>query len=909
VHVRRGQDAGSLEPFDLVRVVDADADPDLADRAQAGTLLRLPDGSDLAEPFVYHSRAHRLLVLVVPSPARHRELDARRELLNALDALESVPAYAFDFRVVVDAAGLRAVLTKRLSGPPPLIQDVYDDELDELPAGPALSDELLSHLATDLVDDAEAASLEEVQDLDSDPSVEELDDDLEDTQPSPESSEDTQLGSESSEDTQLGSESSEDTQPDRESSEDTQLGSESSEDTQPDRESSEDTQPDPEDTQPAASDERRPPSADASYEDVPEGAVEFMEDAEGVEDDPEEDRGDADEAEDVQEAEEVEEIQDVFDVEELFDEEPLADPQPGPLVQSFLADGPDYALVDADWVTAYQDDDDEEDAVTLDESDLVPVAESYSTVAELPLALPSNVAVPRDFATDPRRLRAGLFGGRVWLFAKTRAGVFEGNNVDAAVQYASVGGRSVVLVALADLSADRTEAVRLAADLASPAPRTLLGALARDFVMSVALFHDGPDPVRCLELRSPREDNVARLLARPTSPSMGAVDAATAIARALEAPPPLDSTEHPFQVRRVGGSATEIRSEVRGVARWLEPSRRDRVRQGLGVPEPVIQRVSEAVLADALKVGIALPPALMQWAVSRGLAASPAEIVEQQLASFLAQTSEPDRGGLTDADVASNWNALRGAAAAFGVPIPPAVDEVLRAMDADDLARDPSALEGLNVAALLELTRHANHRSVSSIELLRRDASLHAEAVGMALRDMRRDEVVALVPALKRAGEAVVPALLATLAAKKTFVRQAAALTLAALQADEAVPGLLHLVGTETTTLWEEFARSLAGFGEVALATVVDAIHEGSVPRERGALVLAYLAKGGFASGVEELARHPDPVVAAVAASVPARLPTVERHLREFYDATATPTGPREFGTKLFRALHPETVG
>jgi hypothetical protein len=390
---------------------------------------------------------------------------------------------------------------------------------------------------------------------------------------------------------------------------------------------------------------------------------------------------------------------------------------------------------------------------------------------------------------------------------------------------------------------------------------------------------------------------------------MGAVDAATAIARALAAPPPLDSTEHPFQARRVGGSVTELRAEIRSVARWLEPSRRDRVRQGLGVPEPVIQQVSEGVVKDALEVGIALPPTLMRWAVSRGLAESPAEVVERQLLAFLALTSGPERGGLTDADVASNWNALRGAAAAFTVPIAAEVEEVLQAMDADDLTRDPGALEGLNVAALLELTRHANHRSVSSIELLQRDAALHADAVGLALRDMRRDEVIALVPALKRAGEAVVPALLATLSAKKTFVRQAAALTLAALQAEEAIPGLLRLVGAETTTLWEEFARSLAGFGEVALAAVVEAIQQGSVPRDRAALVLAYLAKGGFASGVEELAGHPDAIVAAVAASVPTRLPTVERHLREFYDANATPTGPREFGTKLFRALHPETVG
>ncbi|MCB9630000.1 MAG: hypothetical protein H6725_21715, partial [Sandaracinaceae bacterium] len=588
----------------------------------------------------------------------------------------------------------------------------------------------------------------------------------------------------------------------------------------------------------------------------------------------------------------------------LLDEEPAAQPE----VHSFLDDAPQYALVDADWVTAYQEDDDPDEALLLDESDLVVVPESYSTVVELDPVLPPPVAVPRDFATDPRRLRAGLFSGSVWLFAKTRPGVFAGQAIDAAVQFAQVGGRSIVLVALADLQADRTEAVRLAAELAAPAPRALLGALAKDFTLNVAFFHDGPAPVRCVQLRSPREQNVARLLARPTVPALDAVDAPTAIARALAAPPPLDSTEHPFQPHRTGSSAVELRAEIRNVARWLEPSRRDRVRQGMGVPEPAIHDVCEAVLRDALAVGIALPPTLMQWGVSRDIATSPAEIVAQQLEAFLALTSEPDRGGLRDTDVASNWNALRGAAAAFAVPIPPAVDEVLRAMDTEGVARDPEALESLNVAALLELTRHAAHRCGSALELLRRDPQLHADAVGMALRDMRRDDVVVLVPALKRAGEAVVPMLLETLSAKKTFVRQAAALTLSALQAEEAVPVLLRLVAKENTTLWEEFARALAAFGEVALASVLEAVRADALPTERAALVLAYLSKGGFASPVEDLAQDPDPKVSAVARGVPLRLPTVDRHLREFYDPTETPTGPREFGQKLYRALHPQSV-
>lgn len=879
MHVRRALDSESLEPFDLVRVVDADGDPELAGMALSGTLHRLADGTDLAETFVYHSRAAQALVLVVPAAVRHREVSARHELMDQLETLPDVPEYAFDFRVVMDAAGLRAALTRRRpTRPPPLIESVSDDELDELPeTSPELTPELLSHLATDVVDDAEAATLEEVEELPADAGVEELPDasDVsEDTHPSPVNSGDTHPSP------GAAVAASEDTHPITASDDDISEV-DASED------ASEDTHPIP------ASDDDIS-EVDASEVELHTSAGvgvpgrETSEDQTGV--------PGSETSEDTHQVVEAEAVQ-------------LVEEDPGARGQSLL-DGTsgEFALVDADWVTTYTEDiEDDAEAVTLDDDDLVAVPESYSTLTELPRELPAGVAPPADFERDARRLRAGLFKGRVWLFARTRPGIFERDGIDVAVQHAAVGGRSVAFVSLGDLTADRSETLRLATDLGSPSPRALFAALSKDFVISVAFFHEGRAPVRCVTLRSAREANVARILALPTAPAEGAVDAETAVARALAAPPPLDSTEHPFQVRRAGATAGELRTEVRNVARWLEPTRRDRVRLGLGVPEPVIQHVCEAVYADAVRKGIALPPALMLWAVSRGLAESPAEIVSKQLTSFLALASEPDRGGLRDGDVVSNWNALRGAASAFAVELPPAIAEVLRAMDSEDEARDPGALEALNVAALLELLRHANHRSGAAIELLRRDPALHADAVGVALRDMRREEVVILVPALARAGDPMVPALLETLAAKKTFVRQAAALTLASLQAEDAIPGLLALVAKESTSLWEEFARALAAFGELAEAALVDAITQDAIPDDRAALVLAYLAKGGFAGSVEELTRSPNLRVAVVASSVGPRMPVVEQHLREFYDASTTPTGPREFGKKLFRALHPDS--
>ena len=79
------------------------------------------------------------------------------------------------------------------------------------------------------------------------------------------------------------------------------------------------------------------------------------------------------------------------------------------------------------------------------------------------------------------------------------------------------------------------DTLRLATDLGSPSPRALFAALSKDFVISVAFFHGGRVPVRCITLRSAREANVARILALPTAPAADAVDAETAaaVARAV----------------------------------------------------------------------------------------------------------------------------------------------------------------------------------------------------------------------------------------------------------------------------------------------------------------------------------------------------------------------------------------
>ncbi len=104
-------------------------------------------------------------------------------------------------------------------------------------------------------------------------------------------------------------------------------------------------------------------------------------------------------------------------------------------------------------------------------------------------------------------------------------------------------------------------------------------------------------------------------------------------------------------------------------------------------------------------------------------------------------------------------------------------------------------------------------------------------------------------------GEAAAGALIDTLTARKTFVRQAAALCLGELQMRRAVRPLVQLLVEEPTDVWEEVARVLSSFGtslERALKRVTDV--DGAEPRI--AYLLAHVRLNGHAALVDKLAAN-----------------------------------------------------
>ncbi|MBK9031812.1 MAG: hypothetical protein IPL61_10885 [Myxococcales bacterium] len=101
-------------------VIDAVADPDLAQRLMAGEPINRiagPDGSEVVvtTPVVFHDPAAEVFVVVASASDRHRELELRAQTFTELaaDRTAAVPAYVRDFGLVFGAAGLTALLEAR----------------------------------------------------------------------------------------------------------------------------------------------------------------------------------------------------------------------------------------------------------------------------------------------------------------------------------------------------------------------------------------------------------------------------------------------------------------------------------------------------------------------------------------------------------------------------------------------------------------------------------------------------------------------------------------------------------------------------------------------------------------------------------------------------------------------------
>lgn len=851
----------------LVQVYDrlnVGTDPHLRDSAIAGALHRFEGGEALAVPFVYHDPQLRKLALVVPEMLRHQEHELRSKLLADLaeDRESPIPSYVAEARTVVGISNLGAYLESKHSG-------IARREFEHREAD-------LKRRETELHRrDAEV-----------------------------------QLGREKLEESKANIAVRMDALTQREG----RLHSRAEEVTRR------------EDELRLYSEELDAARADLGMrEQELESRMEMLHEREedlasrsGSEKLPEEPKSAGDsEAVQIVDADEVDELLDDDEIEELDEVEPLERLETSPgehvedlakaveLVGESLDRAEDEAIAD-DVEEIVDDVDDLEEvrevedvtglhAIVDEDETIEPLRSSPTQVSALKRArteppprfrsdeatgLTPSVAPPPDFF-EPRGAEAiaAVHDGAVRVFAKLRAereGCFaEGREPDLLVQLVVVEECPVVLLTLVEtVEEGRPHVVRVPVDPKSEDGRAILEALRRRFSARVVLFTTAGTYLRAVDASGPRETNMLRILDRVGKMrTAAAVEVSTATDRILSAPPPTSAKGHPFSAddeRPETMTAAEAKAALDAIESWSSHDKMDHAILVLSIPSDQVDSATRHVLDQAVAYGLPLSGRLQERAVALGVADDPAALVTAQIEAFSKTTLPSDRSGLSPEAVAAGWEALLESAAEAEVALDASTHElawkqirIVRGGDSKDI--DPKKLPEMGIPELVMLLEHPRYRCDAAIELASRGDPELAARLCKAVRKMPRSEVVRVVPRIVELGDGAGDAVIDGLGARKTFVRQAFALTLGQLKLRRAVVPLLHLLGSEESGVWREVARVIGMFGTASVRTVTRQLKDPKGPQERYIATLAHLSNHGCEKQVEKLTKDDRPSVAAMA--------------------------------------------
>ncbi len=497
--------------------------------------------------------------------------------------------------------------------------------------------------------------------------------------------------------------------------------------------------------------------------------------------------------------------------------------------------------------------------------------------------IPTPATPPDGFFEDRSIQMMATKPDGPWFFVRLGEGHEEAfrKEVELLVQYMAIDGTPVVLLALVEWDEPRPYARRAALNPADDGDREILEALRDGEEATVAVFGPAGRFERTLQVAmGARCTNLASVLQRADRDrnDEAAGDPAVAMERALAAPPPLQLRGHPFQDAPSAANAKEAREALSALAKWSKPAKLDMAVLALSIPRDVVDDAFRRILDDAMTHGLAIEGPLVSRAVSLGVVPEPGEMVERLVDAFRGTSRLEGAGGLDAKAVAANWESLLALAEEYEV----AMDVEAHEQAHRDIAAgrpgssaprsvDESAIPELANDELVGLVEHPKLRRKVALELVSRAGPGDAELVSRvvrAVRKMPREEVLDVMPKVFPLGEAAAGALIDTLSARKTFVRQAAALCLGELQMRRAVRPLVQLLVEEPTEVWEEVARVLASFG-TSLERALKRVTEVEGADRRIAYLLAHVRLRGQKSLVEKLAAKNGEPLAAIAQAAP----------------------------------------
>lgn len=436
-------------------------------------------------------------------------------------------------------------------------------------------------------------------------------------------------------------------------------------------------------------------------------------------------------------------------------------------------------------------------------------------------------------------------------------------------------------------------------DIEDAGDRATLSALARDFSFRLDLFDTDYLPVRERTITAGLSANVQYLMTAADDILARVEAGKRSLSRSLIAydDPGYDRfgrqrperSEFREDVLTDLARPSRVRWAIHVCRRFSAPEGEEYLFFHRGYPLGLWHARRKAVLQRAVELGLWTGNTLARIAVTERIARSRKELVTRMARSFVELVADRDACDLDEGAVRDNWAALQGELRSLGLvpdeimsPRTEPIDSGQLDSASGTIAKVPDVLGGgsgsgagggevselgvKSIEELIALLSDRDRRYAAAIELCGRKDPSAMRPLFSALRRMTRSEAGHVFGRLVVFGDRSVPHLVGTLGSRKGFLRQGAALALAALAADDGLEPVCDLLLSEPTEIWKEVARAIGEFGPAAVMPLVARLAgQPDHARERVAWALAHLASRGERGDIEALSRSRDAVAAGVA--------------------------------------------
>ena len=507
------------------------------------------------------------------------------------------------------------------------------------------------------------------------------------------------------------------------------------------------------------------------------------------------------------------------------------------------------------------------------------------SVEQVTSARPAATQRPRSGpAFDTARADGGhtylqVDGGRVQAVALvelTRANAFAQGQVSLAFQWHTTPlGPALALLLTRRDGHETVDHVLWWIAPATELGRTVLEALAADFIVDVVLHLDGGAFHARRTIREPLERNVES--ARTYLREQPSLPDATALRRVVEAADfdLFGRLQHNFHVDSFAEvrTASEARLAVGIVSYWSTPERRDYLLRVKSFPEVWFDQLTRRVASAALEFGIALEPGLRRRAVDSGVAENSTALVRASLANFAEVCLNLKPNELDALDTWDNWAALMALADELDVRVPEDIEALAalameRARDAaqagesvdGELADESVELDAgdelaeLSTSELAGLLYDTRQRFDAAFALLHRGEAGQASSLFEVMRRMSREQLLRAVPLALAHGPTFEAAFIGGIRSQRVSLRLAAALFLAEIRSERAIPRLIETIPRAGIDEWQFVARAAARLGRKIIPAALQRAALDGDPGERLAFTLALLgpeARGALSAALD----------------------------------------------------------